>query len=248
MDQRSLYELQFASHESDSSGANQWQRRDDFVIRQLAANLRDGGRDAAILELSVGDGALSVALLSRLETVNLTCADIARSRLEHVRAASNGSGLPVGTRLTLRECNLDMDFGSFPDAAYDAVIALDVLEHVFDVFGFVAHCRRVLARGGLLLLRVPNAAYVKRRCALARGDLPVTASWFGKPGELTAWRERHGWDGGHLHLFTIPLLRRLLEEAGLRPVQWGDPGARWSVARDLWPSLLYGNIFVAARR
>lgn len=248
MDQRSLYELQFAGRDDEAHGPNQWKNRDEYVVRYLQSELRGSVRAPRLLELSVGDGALSLALLARLEQVDLTCVDIASNRLENLRRQSERAGMPAGARLTVHECNLDTEFDSVPSERFHAVIALDVLEHVLDVFGFVENCRRVLEPGGLLLLRVPNIAYLKRRFDLLLGRLPVTASWFGTPGRLTAWRQQHGWDGGHLHLFTIPLVRALLEDCGLRPIRWGDPGARWAALRDLWPRLCYGNILVAARK
>lgn len=246
MDQRSLYEQQFGTAVPPSQAENQFHRRDEFVIGYLKTNLSRDLQPPEVLELSIGDAALSIGLLTRVAGVRLTAVDIARNRLDHLRGAAARVGICEGDRLGLRELNLDMEFRAIAADAYNCVLALDVLEHVFDVFGFVENCARVLKPGGMLLLRVPNIAYVKHRVRLALGQLPVTASWFGTRGRLTAWREKHGWDGGHLHLFTLPIIRTLLEEAGLRPVLWGDPGSRLSAIRDLWPSMLYGNIFVVA--
>jgi hypothetical protein len=76
----------------------------------------------------------------------------------------------------------------------------------------------------------------------------VTSSWFGPKGDLSAWRAKWGWDGGHLHFFTLPMLRALLLEFGLRPLAWRDPGARFASLRQLSPSLLAGNLAVLAER
>jgi len=42
------------------------------------------------------------------------------------------------------------------DAAVDAVVSLQVIEHLWDQAGFLRECRRVLATGGALVLSTPN--------------------------------------------------------------------------------------------
>lgn len=238
MDSKSLYSAQAASIASRiperPSG------RDAAVLAAIGAHLGARRNGAAIAELSVGDGTLSVALDRAFPEAALTFVDISRPHLDALAGLLGGRGDYV-------EANLDNDFARLADGAFDAVIALDILEHVFDVFGFVAHCRRVLAPGGALFLRVPNVAYAKHRLTLMAGQLPVTASWFGRPGDLAAWRQTYGWDGGHLHYFTLATLRGLLGDAGLRVVEVADPGARFERLRGLAPSLLCGNLFVVAR-
>jgi len=44
----------------------------------------------------------------------------------------------------------------FRDSAFDLVVASHVAEHLNDWIGFLAEAHRVLARGGILDLRVPN--------------------------------------------------------------------------------------------
>lgn len=60
-------------------------------------------------------------------------------------------------------------------------------------------------------------------------------------GSWRAWRENYSWDGGHLHLFTLPILRQLLQEHGFMIEDCRDAGARLEGVRDLWPNLLYAN-------
>ncbi|MFN7132422.1 MAG: methyltransferase, partial [Myxococcales bacterium] len=195
----------------------------------------------------VGDGALSRALWDAFPTCRLTCVDISQRRLQAAEELLRADGCPDGGARFVA-CNLDTKFGTFPGASQDVVIALDIMEHVFDVFGFLANCRRVLREGGQLVLRVPNIAYIRHRARLLVGELPVTASWFGPEGELGGWRDRYGWDGGHLHYFTLPMLRKLLTESGFRVEGCHDAGARFQRLRDLLPGLLYGNLLMVASR
>jgi len=218
--------------------------RDAFLLDELAGRI-SGRATASVLELSVGDGSLSSALARRFPSAGLTLVDISKAHLETAGAqvARFAKVAP-----TLIEADLDREFERVPSTSFDAVIALDILEHVFDVFAFVAHCRRVLKPDGTLYLRVPNIAYAKHRIALAFGQLPVTSSWFGPPAQLGAWRDTYGWDGGHLHYFTHALLKKTLAEAGLVVRRTTDAGARFARLRELAPGLLCGNLFVVATR
>ena len=238
MDSKSLYSGQdksLAATIPDRPSA-----RDTAVIAAIRAHLH-ATPAPAIAELLVGDGTLSVALQRAFPTADLTFVDISRPHLDALARL-----IPAG-RGTFVEADLDRDFDRLASGAFDVVIALDILEHVFDVFAFVGHLRRILRPGGALYLRVPNVAYAKHRLTLLAGQLPVTASWFGRRGELAAWRTTYGWDGGHLHYFTLDTLRALLTGAGLQCVEFADPGARFAQLRRLAPSLLCGNLFVVAR-
>ena len=49
----------------------------------------------------------------------------------------------------------------FPDASFDHVFCIEVLEHVPNPFGAIAEIRRVLKSDGVLVLSVPNPYHVK---------------------------------------------------------------------------------------
>ena len=201
---------------------------------------------ASVVELGFGDAELSRVLASVLPQASIVACDIARDRV--AAATELAAQLGLAQRVECRVLDFDSDLGLLHDGAADLVVSIDVLEHVFDVFNFVGHVARIVRPGGLVLLRVPNIAYLKNRVTLVRGGLPVTSSWFGPVNDLTAWRTTWGWDGGHLHCFTLATLRDLLTDAGLALVGWGDPGARFASLRSRLPSVLCGNLCVLAER
>jgi SAM-dependent methyltransferase len=53
------------------------------------------------------------------------------------------------------DCHQDIECMSFSDESFDAVICLEVLEHVADPFSAVRELKRVLKPNGFLLLTVP---------------------------------------------------------------------------------------------
>ena len=56
-----------------------------------------------------------------------------------------------------------------------------------------------------------------------------------------------GWDGGHLHYFTIQAAKTLLTENGFRIKKTGISGGGQFV-RLLWPSLLAGEFIICAEK
>jgi SAM-dependent methyltransferase len=247
MKSQDLYDLHSAAlGPADTSPTAPSQRNVQMAAwlrRQLTRKMSTPG---LLFELGFGDGELSRLLARELSGTKVVGCDIAAGRVE--RANQLASALGLAERLEYRVLDFDMDLDKVADGSAQAVVTIDVLEHVFDVFGFIANIARILRPGGLLLLRVPNVAYVKHRLTLARGQLPVTSSWFGPPNDLAAWRATWGWDGGHLHFFTQATLAELLRGAGLTPLDWGDPGARFESLRRYVPGLLCGNLCVLAER
>ncbi len=57
----------------------------------------------------------------------------------------------------------DMTRSTLPDAAFDAVVAVEVLEHVEDDAAFVRHVHRVLKPGGTFLMTTPNGDVVPNK-------------------------------------------------------------------------------------
>lgn len=119
---------------------NYWFRRHQAAYLQLAGRLT-GGR---LLEVGAGEG-YGTALLA--ERVTLACAlDYDAAAIGHL-----ASRYPRLAAVRANLAALPLATGSM-----DSLVALQVIEHVWDHRQFLAECARVLRPGGLLLLSTPN--------------------------------------------------------------------------------------------
>jgi SAM-dependent methyltransferase len=119
---------------------NYWFRRHEVVYEELAPRCRD----AVVLEAGCGEG-YGADLLARtarrvigLDYDALTAKHVARRYPRVDVARTNLVALPVRSR------------------ACDAVVSLQVIEHLWEQERFLRECRRALRPGGALLLSTPN--------------------------------------------------------------------------------------------
>jgi 2-polyprenyl-6-hydroxyphenyl methylase/3-demethylubiquinone-9 3-methyltransferase len=159
------------------------------------------GRRAA--DVGCGAGLLAEPL-ARLGA-EVTAVDAAPETIEAARAHALGQGLAIDYRVGSVEAL---------EGKYDLVTALEVVEHVADVRGFVAGLAGALAEDGLLILSTPN------RTALSRLMLIVLGEGTGRIPRGT-----HDWEK-----FLCPEeMCALLRDAGLEIVDCH--GLAWGPAR-----------------
>jgi 2-polyprenyl-3-methyl-5-hydroxy-6-metoxy-1,4-benzoquinol methylase len=136
----------------------------------------------------------------------------------------------------------------WPDGAFDAVVAAEVIEHVVDTDHLLGEMARVLRPYGALVITTPNLASLENRMRLLFGRYPM-------------WMDVSVGGTGHLRYYTPRMLRHQLARHGLvveRHIgNWvpvvpqrllDDRRAPWlAVTGDWWPSLAMG-ILMKARR
>jgi SAM-dependent methyltransferase len=134
--------------------------------------------------------------------------------LQRLRPDLSWAGIDVSrAALSVAEDRFpSMDFRLLPDPTdplpardgeFDAVLVLDVLEHVDDPAAALAELRRVLAPGGRIHLHVP-----------CEGD--ALSLWRWLPGPLGRLKRRYA---GHVQRFRRAEIAMLLESAGFRVVR-----------------------------
>jgi 2-polyprenyl-3-methyl-5-hydroxy-6-metoxy-1,4-benzoquinol methylase len=126
----------------------------------------------------------------------------ARPGLAWVGLESALDCLPAIDRWLTGAAIVDLNTLSRLPRGYDAVLAGDTLEHLYDPEGMIAMVHEALAPGGLFLVSVPNVAHLAVRLSLLAGRFP-----YGDRGIL---------DRTHRMFFTRRTLREVLERAGFR--------------------------------
>lgn len=121
-------------------------------------------------------------------------------------AYAQGHGIPCRAS-TLEDA-------AFPDASFDVVVMLHVIEHVPDPRATLAEINRVLRPGGHLLLETPRLDGVMYRT-------------FGR-------RERSISCDGHIYFFGFETLAKLCEASGFEVIDHEFNGRTLSASRLLW--------------
>ena len=171
-----------------------------FVDRLL--QLGAGGR---VLDIGCGPGHVAVLLAAQLPQARIVGVDLARHMLEH--AERHRAGSPHAERIEFRLA--DAKALEFEDGSFDTVCSNTILHHIPDPRPFLAEAARVLAPGGVFLVR-----------DLFRPETPERAL------ELVA---KHAADAdayqqelfrASLHAaFTPDELRRIANESGLEQAE-----------------------------
>ena len=69
-----------------------------------------------------------------------------------------GTAIPLGAKNENGVRNEDLTALTFADSSFDALVSLDVLEHVPDTMKGLSECRRVLRKGGRAMISAPFVA------------------------------------------------------------------------------------------
>ena len=186
--------------------------------------------DKQILDVGCGGGLLTEALAVRGGLV--TGIDIS----EHLLHVADEHAKKANLDITYT-CTTVENFSSNHSNAFDVITCIAVMEHVYDIFSLAKEMFRVLKPGGYVVAEVPNIAYLKHRISLLLGLLPVTSSPYN-------WKEV-GWDGGHIHYFTMRKFSLLFSSQGFRIEEKCGSGFLAKL-RNWWPTLLCGDLVIKA--
>lgn len=146
--------------------------RFQWAVRQL----RGLARNARVLDVGCGEGALSWA--AQQMGFEAHGCDVAEPAVALARGLVGADNVHVGT----------IDDLPYPPRTFDAVAALEVLEHLPDPRAFVERAALLLKPDGVLLLTLPNRhrvfAVLKRALGKAQSNTDYP------PHHLTRWSAR----------------------------------------------------------
>lgn len=128
------------------------------------------------------------------------------------------------------------------DGSVDVLVAMMVIEHLFDPFHAFAEVKRMLSPRGKAFVNLPLVTSIKNRLRLLAGRLPVTSVAFDR------WFDDKEWDGNHLHYFSLESIRRLASQHGLEVGRTAAVGSNHKL-KNLAPTYLANELsFVLAHR
>lgn len=164
-----------------------------YLIPALDLALSGLTPPARIFELGCGNGAVAHRLASKgFEVVgvdtSVTGIEIAQGR--------GGAQIEVGSAYD----NLSARYGRF-----DAVVSLEVVEHLYAPRLFAATVRDLLAPNGRAVISTPYHGYWKVLAIAALGRYDAHHDPL--------------WDVGHIKFFSAATLTKLFAEVGLHPIQ-----------------------------
>ncbi len=138
------------------------------------------------------------------KVLELGSADNSFLNLVCQKTGAKGKGLDI-----TRGDDLERPF-KIKSAAVDLVLALEIIEHLFDTDLFLSEIYRVLKPGGYLILSTPNLASLTNRLKLLVGGYPHYLEY-----------SRAG--AGHIHLYTPAILTSQLQTAGFATIRLTSP-------------------------
>jgi SAM-dependent methyltransferase len=207
------------------------------VVRYIPAATRD------LLDIGTGRGRNLRYFAKAVPEAHLCGTDVAPSVVDALAS--------IGFEGKACDASQHVDY---PDAAFDVVVAGEVIEHVVDTDTMVREFARVLRPGGTLILTTPNLAYLPNRLLLLAGIQPLftETSLVKNLGRRSTLLGQGNPVQGHLRIFTLAAARELLEMHGFQVIategyRWRESGVIGAVDAVLQrvPSFAAGFILVA---
>jgi 2-polyprenyl-3-methyl-5-hydroxy-6-metoxy-1,4-benzoquinol methylase len=168
------------------------------------------GRNMKVLDLGCYEGSISALLKNKGNEI--TGVDLSFKALKF---AQEKGVKPINADLSVKL--------PFRDNVFDVVLAAEVIEHLYDLKGFLLEVKRVLKKEGTLILSTPNLASLGRRLFLFFGKNPLIEVEFEKEA------------AGHIRYFVKKTLIDLLSKYGFEvrffcsdAVNFDNSGRRFS--------------------
>jgi 2-polyprenyl-6-hydroxyphenyl methylase/3-demethylubiquinone-9 3-methyltransferase len=169
------------------------------ALLQILQSLNLPGDRRRLFELGCGNGAVAEALTG--QGYRVTGVDASVQGIEQARRCHAHLSLQLGSAYD----PLAETYGQFP-----VVISLEVVEHLYAPRVFARTLFDLVESAGVAIVSTPYHGYWKNLALAVSGKLD---------NHFTAL-----WDHGHIKFWSFSTLRRWLEEAGFRSVEFRRVG------------------------
>lgn len=148
-------------------------------------------RPGVVLDMGCGPGYFAYLLKQNNPKIIVHGLDISKTALDKASYLD-------------KKFELDIDKRDVPqqDESYDVVVCTQFLEHIYDVRHALTEMCRLLKKGGIGVISVPNCVFWRFRIYFLLGRIP---EWI--------------LNEQHIRFFNIALLKRKVEEAGLKVIK-----------------------------
>jgi 2-polyprenyl-3-methyl-5-hydroxy-6-metoxy-1,4-benzoquinol methylase len=146
-----------------------------------------------ILDLGCGNGHLANYLIA--QGFNVYGTDASEAGIAIAKAENPD-------RFFLQDLSTDKLPNELQQIKFDTIISTEVIEHLYDAYGFVIFCREALNNKGQLIISTPYHGYLKNLV------LSIFDKW---DGHHDSWRR-----GGHIKFWSKKTLSQLLIKTGFK--------------------------------
>lgn len=160
-----------------------------------------------VFDLGCGNGSTAAHLSQKYEVVGV---DVSHTGVERAREAYPLIRFDVASAYD----DLASVYGQF-----DAVVSLEVVEHLYDPRLYAKNMFNLVRPGGGIVVSTPYHGYFKNIALAASGKMDQ---------HFTAL-----WDGGHIKFFSVDTLSTLLTEAGFVDLRFARAGRIPALAKSM---------------
>ena len=194
-----------ADHYGYSSNIPPWD--DEFIFKHVKQNL-SLHRAKTVFELGCGNGQTAKRLIE--SGFSVTAIEASESGAKIAQSLCPGARIDV--------CSVYEDLAA-RYGQFDAVVSLEVLEHLYDPKLFAKRCFEVLCPGGIAVISTPYHGYLKN----------LAIALVGK------YDSHHNplWDHGHIKFFSRATLTQLFVEQGFTPIDFKRLGRLPVIAKSM---------------